>query len=420
VQVTFEREIELEEWREAPARGGTEIVRMIVVLAVALLLRLLVLVAWVRQFGVTFLFQRGLEMSWLARSLLEGKGLSSPFGVPTGPTAFIAPAYPIMVAGIFKVFGVDSSASAYVVLALHIAASLVTIWLLLMLGRRLFNERVGLVAGMFWAISPPLLFLPTIFWETSFSICLLLGLIAVALWVRQRPTLRRWIAFGAYTGLLALVNPAFILTLIAVVLGTAATCWKRRKLHVRDAVMGTLVFLLVFCAWPIRNARVFHAFIPLRTTVGFELWMGNHQGSTAFLDESLFPAFNQGELEAYETQGEVAYTNGKTVLATEYIAAHPATFAALTARRVMRFWLGSGTQNGSALFIAHAALTTVLGLWGLWLLFHKGRRSLAMLLATPLIFFPLPYYTTHAEFRYRIVIDALLTLLAAYAVAGRE
>jgi hypothetical protein len=192
VQVTFEREIELEEWREAPARGGTEIVRMIVVLAVALLLRLLVLVAWVRQFGVTFLFQRGLEMSWLARSLLEGKGLSSPFGVPTGPTAFIAPAYPIMVAGIFKVFGVDSSASAYVVLALHIAASLVTIWLLLMLGRRLFNERVGLVAGMFWAISPPLLFLPTIFWETSFSICLLLGLIAVALWVRQRPTLRRW------------------------------------------------------------------------------------------------------------------------------------------------------------------------------------------------------------------------------------
>jgi hypothetical protein len=30
----------------------------------------------------------------------------------------------------------------------------------------------------------------------------------------------------------------------------------------------------------------------------------------------------------------------------------------------------------------------------------------------------LPYYITHAEFRYRLVIDPLLTILAAYAVTG--
>jgi hypothetical protein len=32
--------------------------------------------------------------------------------------------------------------------------------------------------------------------------------------------------------------------------------------------------------------------------------------------------------------------------------------------------------------------------------------------------FPLPYYITHAEFRYRLVVDPLLTILAAYAVSG--
>ena len=34
---------------------------------------------------------RGMEMGLLAKSVLAGQGLSSPFGVPTGPTAFIAP-----------------------------------------------------------------------------------------------------------------------------------------------------------------------------------------------------------------------------------------------------------------------------------------------------------------------------------------
>jgi 4-amino-4-deoxy-L-arabinose transferase-like glycosyltransferase len=404
------------DWRETSACGGAVELRLVGVLTLALVLRLLVLIAWVKQFGATFMFTRGLEMGWLAKSLLEGKGLSSPFGVPTGPTAFIAPAYPILVAGIFKVFGVYSTASAYVVLGLQLAASLLTIWLLMVLARKLFSERVALVAGVFWAVSPPLLYLPTIFWETSFSICLLMGLIAVALWVRERPSLARWMVSGAYGGLIALVNPALLLTLIAVAIGTAVVCWQRKTLRLRDACLGMLMFVLVFCAWPIRNARVFHAFIPLRTTVGFELWMGNHAGSSGFLDESLFPAYNKQELAAYESQGEVAYTHGKSALAKSYIEAHPGTFLALSARRFSRFWLGSGTQGGSPLFIAHAVLTTGFGLWGLWLLLRERRWSVGLLLATPLLFFPIPYYIAHAEFRYRIVIDALLTLLGAYAV----
>jgi 4-amino-4-deoxy-L-arabinose transferase-like glycosyltransferase len=402
--------------RETSSRGGAAALQVVSVLAVALVLRVLVLAGWVKRFGATYLFTRGLEMGWLAQSLLEGKGLSSPFGLPTGPTAFIAPAYPVLVAGVFWVFGVGSAASAYVVIGLQILANLVTIWLLMSLGRKLFSERVALLAGLFWAVSPPLLYLPTIFWETSFTICLLIGLIAVALWVRERSGLGQWVAFGAYGGMLSLVNPALLLTLMGVAGWTAALCWRRRSLRARDAALGLLMFVMVFCAWPIRNARVFHAFIPLRTTVGFELWMGNHAGSNGFLDESLFPAYNKAELAAYEAQGEFAYTNGKSTLAKSYIAAHPGTFVALSLRRFARFWLGSGTQGGSSLFIVHAVLTTGFGLWGLLLLFRERRWSLALLLATPLVFFPLPYYITHAEFRYRLNIDAVLTLLAAYAV----
>jgi hypothetical protein len=36
-------------------------------------------------------------------------------------------------------------------------------------------------------------------------------------------------------------------------------------------------------------------------------------------------------------------------------------------------------------------------------------------MALPLLLFPFPYYITHAEFRYRLNIDPVLTILAAYA-----
>jgi hypothetical protein len=53
-------------------------------------------------------------------------------------------------------------------------------------------------------------------------------------------------------------------------------------------------------AWPMRNAKVSHAWIPTRTTVGFEVWMRNRLGADGFLDESLFPTYNQKELSSYK------------------------------------------------------------------------------------------------------------------------
>jgi uncharacterized membrane protein YfbV (UPF0208 family) len=43
--------------------------------------------------------------------------------------------------------------------------------------------------------------------------------------------------------------------------------------------------------------------------------------------------------------------------------------------RTIRFWSGTGTQDGPAIFAAQALLTTVFGFAGLWLLFRSGRRA---------------------------------------------
>jgi hypothetical protein len=194
------------------------------------------------------------------------------------------------------------------------------------------------------------------------------------------------------------------------------TAWQTRKTFRYSPVMGLLVLFLIFAPWPIRNARVLHAFIPLRSTVGFELWIGNRAGATGFLDESQFPIFNRREYDDYVAKGEVAYMRDKADLAKAYIRAHPLEFVQISTIRCIRFWAGTGSKDGSPVFAIHALLTTSLGFIGIWRLIWKRRLDLAVLFTLPLMLFPLPYYITHAEFRYRLVLDPLLTILAAYSV----
>jgi 4-amino-4-deoxy-L-arabinose transferase-like glycosyltransferase len=243
----------------------------------------------------------------------------------------------------------------------------------------------------------------------------MVGMISLALRCEQRPSEFLWALMGAYCGLAGLVNPALLLALLAV-MGWSA--WQTRKRFRYSPLLGLLVLLLVYTPWPIRNARVFHAFVPLRSTVGFELWMGNRAGASGFLEESLFPIFNRGEYDQYVSKGEVAYMQDKSTLAKAYIRTHPAEFLRLSAVRFVRFWIGTGNKDGSVIFMLHAVLTTSFGLMGIWRLFERGRISLAVLFLLPLMLFPLPYYITHAEFRYRLIIDPLLTILGAYAIWG--
>ncbi len=356
-------------------------------------------------------------MGWLAQSVLDGLGLSSPFGVPTGPTAFIAPAYPLLVAGVFKLLGSYSVAAEVALMTLNIAANLLTIWLVMRLARRFFGAAAATVAGLLWACALPLLWMPTIFWETSLSTCMMTALVTAAVELRPKSAMA-WLLLGAAGAVASLINPALLPVLCATLLWMAyrsSAGWQPRLARL---ALAAAALALVFSPWPLRNARVFHAFIPLRTTVGFELWMGNHPGSDGYLDETLFPAANAQELAQYKRLGEVAYTSGKQALAEDYIRKHPVRFLELTGIRALRFWSGMGNRTGSPVFEIYGLFTGMLGCAGLWMLVRRRGWRQAMPLLLPLLLFPLPYCITHAEFRYRLVVDPLLTALAGGALVA--
>jgi hypothetical protein len=213
---------------------------MRVILALALLLRIGVVWIVLASYPHNWLFSKAPDLGFLACSLSSGHGLSSPFGGSTGSSAFLAPGYPAVLGLIFYFFGSYTFTSAAVMMSLQTMFAVLTVAAIMYVARRLFGTPTALVAGVFWAVSPPLLWLPAVPWETSLSALLLIGMIAMAL---NQASHVLWAMMGAFCGLAMLVNPSLTLALFAI-LGWAA--YQNRN--------GCTIVLDV-CAGPARSLR---------------------------------------------------------------------------------------------------------------------------------------------------------------------
>ena len=386
------------------------------ILVLALALRLAVVSMVLFRYPRNWLFSKSPDLVFLAQSLVSGRGLSSPFGGSTGPTAFLAPGYAAVLGLVFRLFGGCNFVSGAVMMGLQTLFAVLTVAIIMSVCSRLFGAPAAKLAGAFWAVSPPLIWLPAVLWETSLSILLLIGMVALALRCVDKRGAGLWAVMGAYCGLAMLVNPSLMLSLFAIV---GWTIYQTRPGWGYQPWMCLLVFLAVFAGWPIRNALVLHAFIPLRSNFGYEVWQGNHPGATGVFDRTIEPLGNKQEYLDYAAKGEVEYMRDKGTLARDYICTHPGEFIKLSVERVARFWTGAGFAVNSGVIELHAVLTSLLGLAGLAALWRRRRvkdRGRAVLFPLPLLVFPLPYYITHAEFRFRLVLDPLLTILGAYAI----
>jgi len=367
----------------------------ILVLAVAT--RLAVLAILFSLFSPSAQIHARTEILAIGLSLAQGHGFSSPFYVPSGPTAFLAPGYPLLVAAVLRLFGFGPAAFV-VIVTIQVVFSVLTVWLVLRIAHRHFNAGIANIAGCLCALSLPLATLPFLVWETCLSSFMLLGFFAAVPLLRTR---LRWTAAGAAAAATALVNPALIPTLFGLGIWQA---WRRRTTP-RTAI---LAFLLLYGLWPARNLAVMHAWIPLRSNFGYELWMGNHaSGSGEFIQE-LNPLENAVERAQFVARGELPFMRWKSDIAIQYIRTHPRQFIGWTAFRIGRFWTAAWPG-----FVV-AALFSGFALLGLAILWRK--RPDLRLYAIPLALYPLPYYITHPDGRFRNVIDPLLAILAAYAL----
>ena len=93
-------------------------------------------------------FEFGWEAGRIARALATGFGYADPFNGHTGPSAWTPPIFPLLLAGVFKVFGVYTRASGWVILAIDCVFSAATAPAVYELGWRCFGGVRGGGCGL--------------------------------------------------------------------------------------------------------------------------------------------------------------------------------------------------------------------------------------------------------------------------------
>ena len=362
------------------------------------------------------------EQGNVAQSLVAGHGFGSPFESDQ-PSAIMPPVYPLIVAVFFRVFGVHT---AHSIVAIHVFDCLINALAcipIFLLARRSFGERAGWWAAWGWAFFPYGIYFSVAWaWSTHLLLLCLCWLLFLSQEMEETSRAGLWAGFGVLAGFAGLTEPS-VLVVVPFLLALAA--YKLARAGKRWLLPGTIASLALAATispWLIRNAVVFHRFIPMRDSMGLELWMGNNGDSIRWTSDELHPLHDMKELAAYD-KGELAYMDQKALEARTYIHAHPDWYAWMCVRRAVYLWTGYWSFKQVYLAqeptdpenIPFATGMTLLGISGMVLMWRRNKFD-AVRYGGVLFLFPMIYYFNHPEPYHMRALDPLLVMLGCYAI----
>jgi 4-amino-4-deoxy-L-arabinose transferase-like glycosyltransferase len=392
------------------------------------------------------------ETGNIAYALALGKGFSNVFRTETGATAWLAPVYPLIVAAMFKVLGVFTARAFFACAALNMLFSSAACVPIYFVGKRIGGLGVGAGAAWLWAVFPSGVMMPFEWiWDTSLSALLAAMILWATLELTETEKWLDWGAYGVLWGLALMTNPALGL-LLPFLMGWVAlrghgenrARWKRARL-----ALGLAILCCV--PWTIRNYVAFHKFIPVRSNLPFELWLGNNDIFDEHARGGRRSITRTEEARRYAQLGETGYMAEKWELATAFMRAHPELELWLAGRKFVSFWMGTEAPVKNFLetdswlirgILLSSFLTAIGALGGIVVLWRgkkkitqrrrergvsaeaekNGDQEMAGDASFPLavfpVVFPCLYYFTHADLRYRHPIDPVVLLLTVVAVAG--
>jgi hypothetical protein len=376
---------------------------------------------------IPFLFESGN----IAHSLSTGHGFSSPFRVDTGPTAWMTPLFPLLLAGIFRIFGAYTFHAWAAMVLLNITCCTLACIPIYFAAKRIGGITLAAGAAWLWAIFPNAILMPV---ESMWDACISALLVATILWatlaleraeLANSQRLRKWCAYGLLWGVALMFN-ATLAALFPFLAGWLAyRAHQQNRAWLKNAAAAVVIIILCCVPWTIRNYRVFRQFVPLRSVLGLQLWLGNNDQTQDIFRGDLHPIYNTPEREKYIALGEIAYMRQKKQEAVAYIFSHPAREAHLIFYRAISIWSGGtpypledflGTPSLRFRTVLAFNLVAALGtLCGIIVLFRERSPFAIPISAFPLIY-PWAYYLTLALPRYRLPIDPIVMLLLAISV----
>lgn len=345
--------------------------------------------------------------------------------------SMLPPGYPLFLAGLYALFGISCFDIVRIAQALLSAG---TVWVLFLLGRRLYDRRVGLLAAAVFALYPYAVFYPaTIMSESLYLFLVALNLHAL-LWLRERPTQARAWATGLIAGAAVLTRPQHLLFV-----GLAALwllVYPRRAAQARRPLLAVGIFLtgcgLAVLPWTARNVAHYGEFLLVSDNGPDVFWWGNNPIAARMYATRDVAEFNRLNAEMWGPEGErVLRRRGRTLAEKKadlfaevksYVRQHPGEWLRLEAHKLIVFWRpwlgGANTRRDSLASLASYGPLLVFGLaYALWECRRRSpRRAEAHLLVGLFAVHTIVVLGFCALSRYRFpVVDPYLALFASAA-----
>ncbi len=359
----------------------------------------------------------------IARSLVHGDG----FTLDGHPTAYRLPGYPLLLAASYAVFG-DSKTPIRI---LQVIADVISCLLLFSIGKKLFSEKVGLLAAAILALFPiQILYVSHLMTETIFTAILLLIVWVVVVEKSEHHMPAESIILGLLTGLGMLIRTTMALIPLVIFLYR----WRDGnpfKTNVRSLAILATTALITVSPWLVRNYAVFHR-VSFTSNAGVNFWMGNHSGASGAYS---FPKENNPLIAAADDfdRSDLGFKLG-----IEFIRTHPLESVIIEGRKIAHFfaadyWLlmtmeykpeWAYAQNAAAVFtqlsivdivILHLPYVAVIlfGTFGLVCPACKDEKNFLFLRAL-LLYWLAVHLLFYADARYRFPIVPIFILAAVY------
>jgi 4-amino-4-deoxy-L-arabinose transferase-like glycosyltransferase len=198
--------------------------------------------------------------------------------VPGVPDSYLPPTFSYLLAGLYTIFG----HVALPVALTHILLDCLSIAMLYHIGRGLFpsNEWVGLLAALFHAFYPYMIFQSLTVVDTALFVALFYAFILILVRLRARPQLDRGTWLLVILGGVIFGLNLYTRSIILPFAGLAAV-WFLFRLNFRQAVARLLlVWIIAFAMlipWVIRNYGVYGIFMPFTPNTGENFYAGNNR-----------------------------------------------------------------------------------------------------------------------------------------------
>lgn len=351
----------------------------------------------------------------IALALTSGRGYSDPFGEVTGPTAWMPPLFPAMLAVLQTSLHTRALVADVVVLLSIVSYTCVglAVYSLAKRHQTRLSPRwaVTLYLAWLWAFHHDVFMLTHDIW-------LLMLLVGVATWnishIGSGRELNPW-TWGLFGGVAGLASPSLLFAWLAVSVARAAQAKPQR----RRLLLAAAIAVTCLVPWAIRNSLEFQRFVPVKSNLMFEAHQANYADDDGIYDGTFkdHPFVSVSSRFEYSRLGEIAYIDKHRNEFLKLLLSDPGRYLRSTAKRlaavtVLHVPAKDAVESGTKRVMQQLIyMLPALGLLGaLWV--RGPNSSTVRLLGVFWAAYLVPYIFVAFYMRYMMPLTPVLVFLA--------